>query len=91
MRQEWSPEELLANWTLVDGDWHLVANRSGATRLGFSLSLKFFELAGRFPGVLEEVPLAAVRGRERQLQACGIAPLSDVHLRRPCGLPVPDR
>lgn len=28
MRQKWSPEELLANWTLVDGDWDLVANKS---------------------------------------------------------------
>ncbi|MFE6160590.1 Tn3 family transposase [Streptomyces sp. NPDC056486] len=60
MRQEWSPEELLANWTLVDGDWDLVANKSGATRLGFGLLLKFFELEGRFPDVLEEVPSAAV-------------------------------
>ncbi|MEE1752928.1 DUF4158 domain-containing protein [Streptomyces sp. SP18CS02] len=60
MRQEWSPEELLANWTLVDGDWGLVANKSGTTRLGFSLLLKFFELEGRFPDVLEEVPPAAV-------------------------------
>ncbi|MYY09359.1 hypothetical protein GT204_10655 [Streptomyces sp. SID4919] len=31
--QEWSPEELLANRTLMDGDRDLVANRSGATRL----------------------------------------------------------
>ncbi|MGA5207860.1 DUF4158 domain-containing protein [Streptomyces variegatus] len=60
VRQEWSPEELLANWTLVDGDWDLVANKSGATRLGFSLLLKFFELEGRFPDVLEEVPPTAV-------------------------------
>ncbi|MGW7008736.1 DUF4158 domain-containing protein [Streptomyces sp. NPDC054933] len=60
MRQEWSPEELLANWTLGGGDWGLVANKSGATRLGFSLLLKFFELEGRFPDVLEEVPPAAV-------------------------------
>lgn len=59
-RQEWSPEELLANWTLVDGDWDLVANKSGTNRLGFSLLLKFFELEGRFPDVLEEVPPAAV-------------------------------
>ncbi|MCM2416572.1 DUF4158 domain-containing protein [Streptomyces sp. RKAG293] len=50
----------MANWTLVDGDWDLVANKSGATRLGFSLLLKFFELEGRFPDPLEEVPLAAV-------------------------------
>ncbi|MGP3947941.1 Tn3 family transposase [Streptomyces sp. 7N604] len=49
----------MANWTLVDGDWDLVANKSGATRLGFSLLLKFFELEGRFPDVLEEVPPAA--------------------------------
>ncbi|MFJ4777941.1 DUF4158 domain-containing protein [Streptomyces sp. NPDC088762] len=60
VRQEWSPEELLANWTLVDGDWDLVANKSGTTRLGFSLLLKFFELEGRFSDVLEEVPPAAV-------------------------------
>ncbi|MFG3017550.1 DUF4158 domain-containing protein [Streptomyces sp. NPDC048254] len=37
-----------------------MANKSGATRLGFSLLLKFFELEGRFPDVLEEVPPAAV-------------------------------
>ncbi|MGW2183668.1 hypothetical protein ACWCXX_37750 [Streptomyces sp. NPDC001732] len=49
VRQERSPEELLSNWALVDGDWDLVANKSGATRLGFSLLLKFFELEGRFP------------------------------------------
>ncbi|MFE1935460.1 Tn3 family transposase [Streptomyces sp. NPDC059474] len=60
MRQEWSPEELLASWTLVDGDWKLVANKTGATRLGFSLLLKFFELEGRFPDLLEEVPQVAV-------------------------------
>ncbi|MFF7701262.1 DUF4158 domain-containing protein [Streptomyces lydicus] len=60
MRQEWSPEELLASWTLVDGDWDLVANKSGSTRLGFSLMLKFFESEGRFPDLLEEVPQAAV-------------------------------
>ncbi|MET9913962.1 DUF4158 domain-containing protein [Streptomyces sp. NPDC006476] len=60
MRQEWSPEELLASWTLVEGDWDLVANKSGSTRLGFALMLKFFESEGRFPDLLEEVPQSAV-------------------------------
>ncbi|MFD0574591.1 DUF4158 domain-containing protein [Kitasatospora gansuensis] len=60
MRQEWSPEDLLASWTLVDGDWDLVANKSGTTRLGFILLLKFFELEGRFPDVLGEIPSLAV-------------------------------
>jgi hypothetical protein len=47
MRREWEPEELIAAWTLLDGDWELVGNKTGATRL--SLLLKFFELEGRFP------------------------------------------
>ena len=41
---------------LVGQDWELVANKSGATRLGFALLLKFFELEARFPRGPEEVP-----------------------------------
>lgn len=50
MRRGWEPEELIAAWTLLGGDWELVGNKTGATRLGFSLLLKFFEQEGRFPG-----------------------------------------
>ncbi|MGW3659148.1 DUF4158 domain-containing protein [Streptomyces sp. NPDC005151] len=60
MRQEWSPEDVVACWTLVDGDWDLVANKSGPTRLGFCLMLKFFEIKGRFPEFIEEFPQPAV-------------------------------
>ncbi|WP_164836119.1 DUF4158 domain-containing protein [Actinacidiphila soli] len=60
MRQEWSPEELLASWTLVEGGWKLVANKTGATRLGFCLMLKFFEIEARFPEFVEEFPQPAV-------------------------------
>ncbi|MEU5090381.1 DUF4158 domain-containing protein [Streptomyces sp. NPDC021356] len=60
VRQEWSPEEVVECWTLVDGDWALVANKTGATRLGFCLMLKFFELEGRFPEFVEEIPQPAV-------------------------------
>jgi len=31
----------------VDADWALVLNKSGATRLGFALLLRFFELEAR--------------------------------------------
>jgi len=44
MKREWEPEELIACWTLVYADRRLVANKSGATRLGFAVLLKFFEL-----------------------------------------------
>ncbi|MET7931065.1 Tn3 family transposase [Streptomyces sp. NPDC005349] len=60
VQQEWSPEELLASWTLVDGDWKLVANKTGPTRLGFCLMLKFFEIEARFPEFIEEFPQPAV-------------------------------
>ena len=36
MRQEWQPEELIECWTLLDSDQSLVANKTGATRLGFA-------------------------------------------------------
>ncbi|WP_307711260.1 DUF4158 domain-containing protein [Streptomyces sp. V4I23] len=60
MRQEWSPEDVVTCWTLVDGDWDLVANKTGPTRLGFCLMLKFFEIEGQFPEFIEEFPQPAV-------------------------------
>lgn len=60
MRRKWEPEDLIAAWTLLDGDWELVGNKSGATRLGFSLLLKFFELEARFLRHAGEIPKAAV-------------------------------
>lgn len=80
MRQDWTPEQLVDEWTLEEGDRELVGNKSGATRLGFALLLKFFQIEGRFPsprplvGVLVGaggvigalVVRRAVRARQRQ-------------------------
>jgi TnpA family transposase len=60
MRREWEPEDLVGSWTLVEDDWRLVGNKTGATRLGFVLMLKFFELEGRFPHRNGELPPVAV-------------------------------
>jgi hypothetical protein len=60
MRRDWEPEDLIACWTLIDDDWAAVANKSAATRLGFALLLKFFELEARFPRHAGELPPAAV-------------------------------
>ncbi|WP_327099500.1 DUF4158 domain-containing protein [Nocardia vinacea] len=68
MRQEWSAEDLIGSWTLIGGDWQLVKNKAGATRLGFGLLLKFFELEARFPRGPEEVPAAAVAYMSEQLK-----------------------
>src|SRR5215467_13461092 len=68
MRREWTPEDLIASWTLVEGDWGLVANKTGATRLGFAVLLKFFELVGRFPRHLGELPRQAVEYVAQQVR-----------------------
>lgn len=60
MRAEWEPDELIDAWTLTGGDWDLVANKAGVTRLGLAVMLKFYEIEGRFPACREEVPQAAV-------------------------------
>jgi len=68
VRREWEPEELIACWTLVEADQELVANKSGATRLGFALLLKFFELEARFPRDVSELPPAAVNYMAEQVR-----------------------
>jgi hypothetical protein len=60
VRREWEPEELIGAWTLVDRDRELVGNKSGPTRLGFAVMLRFYEIEGLFPAYREEVPAAAV-------------------------------
>ena len=59
MRREWELEDLIACWTLDEDELALLANKTGATRLGFALLLKYFEQEARFPR-REDVPRAAV-------------------------------
>jgi len=47
-------------WTLRAAERALLGNKSGATRLGFAVLLKLFQVEGRFPRCPEDVPLAAV-------------------------------
>ena len=67
MRQRWEVDELIDSWTLDPDDVRLVANKTGPTRLGFGVLLKFFELEARFPRSLDEVPVEAVDFVGRQL------------------------
>lgn len=54
-------------WTLGPAEHALLANKSGITRLGFAVLLKMFQVEGRFPRQIEEVPTAAVEAIARQL------------------------
>ncbi|MFI6369281.1 DUF4158 domain-containing protein [Nocardia sp. NPDC050630] len=68
MRQEWSTEDLIGSWTLVGDDWRRVGNKTGATRLGFGLLLKFFEIEARFTDRPEELPSVAVAYTAEQVK-----------------------
>ncbi|OEV04601.1 Tn3 family transposase [Streptomyces oceani] len=68
MRQGWEPEDLIEVWTLLEDDMKRVGNKSGATRLGFALLLKFFEVEARFPESAREVPAAAVEYVAQQVK-----------------------
>ncbi|MCK2145372.1 DUF4158 domain-containing protein (plasmid) [Streptomyces sp. WAC00276] len=68
MRQDWEPEDLIEVWTLLEDDMKRVRNKSGATRLGFALLLKFFEVEARFPESAKEVPSAAVEYVAQQVK-----------------------
>src|SRR5450755_2816846 len=68
MKREWQPEELIECWTLLGRDRRLVANKTGATRLGFAMLLKFFELEARFPPAAADLPPAAVEYMAAQVK-----------------------
>ena len=41
MKRNWTIEELIEHWTLLPPELALVGNKTGPTRLGFALLLKF--------------------------------------------------
>jgi TnpA family transposase len=60
MKRQWEPEELTEQWTLHPTDMPLLANKAGATRLGFAVLLLFFHHEGRFPQHRHEIARAVV-------------------------------
>ena len=56
MKRVWTADELVEYWTLTPSELELLANKTGPTRLGFALLLKFFQYEGRFPQQRNEIP-----------------------------------
>ncbi len=71
MKRQWTTEELVELWTLQAEDLAWLANKTGATRLGFAVLLKYFQHEGRFPQSRHEVPGVIVTYLATQL---GLAP-----------------
>jgi hypothetical protein len=68
MKRQWDIEELIEHFTLVTEDEELLANKTGATRLGFALLLKCFQLEGKFPAAKHEIPKDVVNYVAHQLK-----------------------
>src|SRR5258708_24731169 len=49
MKRQWTRDELADHWTPAPKELELLANKTGATRLGFAVLLKAFVFEGRFP------------------------------------------
>ncbi len=60
MKRQWENEELIEHWILSPWDLAQVGNKTGATRLGFAVLLKFFQREGRFPFFKNEVPSVVI-------------------------------
>jgi hypothetical protein len=65
---EWNGSFLQTSWRSIGRSklpW--LANKTGATRLGFAALLKFFESEGRFPRNREELPPLAIHFLAQQV------------------------
>jgi TnpA family transposase len=67
MKRNWEAEELVEHWTLLPPELASLGNKSGATRLGFAVLLKFFQYEARFPREASEVPTVALNYVAQQL------------------------
>ncbi len=67
MKRDWQADELAEQWTLLPVERELLANKCGATRLGFAVLLKFFQCEARFPQSRQEVPLSVVAFLAKQV------------------------
>jgi TnpA family transposase len=56
MKRIWDIEELVEHFTLLPQDMDLLANKTGSTRLGFAVLLKYFQYEARFPIAKQDVP-----------------------------------
>ncbi len=61
MKRGWTQEELVERWTLFPDELALVGAKTGHTRLGFAVMLRFFAEEGRFPRDKHEVPADVLR------------------------------
>lgn len=61
LKHLWNEEELELQWGLLPQELKLLRNKTGSTRLGFAVLLKFFQVEWRFPEEPSEVPWEVIQ------------------------------
>jgi hypothetical protein len=56
VKWRWSKDELETQWSLSPDELALLPSRTDSGRLGFAISLKFFQFQGFFPGSEKDIP-----------------------------------
>ena len=68
MKRNWELDELIEHFTIMPNEMVLVGNKTGETRLGFVILLKFFHMEARFSSSKNEIPKLVVEYISKQLQ-----------------------
>ncbi len=71
MHQHVTPQELLESFTIAPSEREFLGTKSGASRLGCAVLLKYFQCEGRFPASWHDVPREVIR---HLAQSCGVSP-----------------
>uniref|UniRef100_UPI00404A0E40 Tn3 family transposase n=1 Tax=Fulvivirga sp. TaxID=1931237 RepID=UPI00404A0E40 len=67
MKQNWTPDELLDHFTILEKEFELVSRHQGIGKLGFIILLKFFQIEARFPLSKLEIPQTIIGFIAKQL------------------------
>src|SRR3954453_14687326 len=67
MKRHWEIDDLVEQWTLLPDELAWLGKKTGSTRLGFALLLKFFQIEGRFPLAKNEIPPPVIRFLAKQI------------------------
>jgi len=71
MRQHVTPQALLESFTIAPSERELLGTKSGASRRGCAVLLKYFQVEGRFPTSWHDVPREVIR---HLAQSFGVSP-----------------
>ena len=67
MKKYWSEAELSANWSLSSKEYNLTISYSPKNRLSVATQIKYFQIEGKFPSRLFDIPTVPIEYLAQQL------------------------